>query len=373
MDKVKRAILLHVHCTACNFRCPYCYILQFEGLRKEQLPRFRYTPAQVAKAFAQERMGGVCYINICAAGETLLPKEVPSYVAALLAEGHYVDVVSNCTLEKRIDELLENPPEALSRLMVKASFHWLEMKRTNTLASYIRNIKKLKAAGVSYTIEITPYDGLVPHISEIIDFCNETFGSLPQITIAWNDAENITPLTKMPTEEFRKVWGVFKSPMTDAKLSLMGVKRKEFCYAGDWALRVQLDSGQAQQCYQSCLKFGDIFKKPEEAIKWKAIGNNCLTPHCRNGHMLMTLGAIPGLTNMRYETIRNRVCSDGSEWLSPSVKAFLLSQLKDSNEEYSSVSKAITNIENIVRPRNIASKALPEPLKAAIKKMVKLE
>lgn len=158
MDKIKRIILMHVPVSACNLKCEYCYIMQFKGRRANRMPNFKYSPEHVAKALSMKRMGGPCYINICGDGETLLPNEITSYVKALLQAGHYVDVITNCTLEKRIDELLSFEPKLLSRLMLKCSFHWLEKKRTNTLDAYVRNICKLKENNVSYTIEITPCD-----------------------------------------------------------------------------------------------------------------------------------------------------------------------------------------------------------------------
>jgi hypothetical protein len=337
------------------------------------MPNFQYTPEQAAHALSYDRMGGACYVNVCGDGETTLPKEIPSYVREMLKQGHYVDLITNCVIEKRIDELLGFNGELLSRLMLKCSFHWLEMKRTNTLDAYVRNINKLKAKGVAYTIEITPYDALIPHINEIIAFCGKNCGSLPQITMAWNDADNTTLLSKLSKEEFRRVWSVFDSPMTDFKLSTMDVKRKEFCYAGDWSIYVNLATGWAVQCYCSNVTLGNIFENPDASIPFTAVGNNCRTPHCRNSHMLLTLGTIPRLNDVCYEVIRNRQCVDGSEWLSTKVKYFLSSKLEESNEEYSAAKKFAVNLKNRVSPYGIARVAAsitPKPIKDMIKKIM---
>jgi hypothetical protein len=36
----------------------------------------KYSPEHIAKALRKERLGGVCWINICGAGETLIQDEV---------------------------------------------------------------------------------------------------------------------------------------------------------------------------------------------------------------------------------------------------------------------------------------------------------
>ena len=353
MDKIKRIILLHVPVSACNFKCEYCYIMQFEGRRADRMPQFKYSPEHVAKALSMERVGGACYINVCGDGETLLPEEIPAYVRELLNAGHYVDVITNCTLEKRIDELLNFKPELLKRLMLKCSFHWLEMKRTGTLDVFVRNIGKLKEYGVSYTIEITPYDGLIPYISEIKEFCMDKFHSLPQITIAWDDYHNTSPLSKLSPDEFYKTWSVFDSPMLGFKLSTMNIKRTEFCYAGDWSVKTNLETGMTKQCYCTNIRPFNIFENIDKQIRFTAIGNNCRSQHCRNSHVLLTFGTIPNLNNTYFEEIRNRTCSDGSEWLSPEVKSFLSSKLEQSNDEYTASGKIIANAKNVISPTNL--------------------
>jgi len=370
MDKIKRIVLIHVPVSACNFKCEYCYITQFEGRRAEQMPNFQYTPTYVATALSPKRLGGICYINICGDGETLLPAEITSYVKELLKAGHYVDVITNCILEKRIDELLQFDRQLLSRLMLKCSFHWIEMKRTNTLDIYVKNIKKLKEKGVAYTIEITPYDKLIPYIDEINDFCTKNFAGQPQITIAWDDYNGTVLLSKLSKEEFHRTWSVFNSPMIDFKISTMGVRRKEFCYAGDWSIYLNLATGMTRQCYCSNVKPFNIFENINKPINFTAIGNNCKTPHCRNSHMLLTLGTIPHLNNTYYELIRNRNCNDGTEWLSQTVKSFLNTKLEENNNEYTTRQKIITNLKNrinIYKVDSIIKKVIPLKIKNKIK------
>ena len=70
-------------------------------------------------------------------------------------------------------------------------------------------------------------------------------------------------------------------------------------------------------------------------------------PHCFNAHGFLLLGDIPGFSDLTYADIRNRVCTDGSEWLTPKVKEFLSSKLSETNEEYSTLKKIRIKAENL--------------------------
>ena len=136
MDQIKRIINLFIPVTACNFQCSYCYISHFEGRRKNALPNFHYSPSHMAKALSKDRLGGPCYINVCGDGETLIPKEVPEIVHALLEQGHCVELVTNGTLSGRIDQILNVDPTFLSCLEFKLSFHYLELLRAGLLDNF---------------------------------------------------------------------------------------------------------------------------------------------------------------------------------------------------------------------------------------------
>lgn len=84
-----------------------------------------YTPEQVAKALSVKRLGGVCFINFCADGETLLLKDFDKYVYSLVKEGHYAEIVTNCTITPMIDKILSFEKEIL---LNKKSKDYLQMK-----------------------------------------------------------------------------------------------------------------------------------------------------------------------------------------------------------------------------------------------------
>lgn len=344
MEKIKRLISCFIPVSACNFHCEYCYVSHFEGRRKNRMPRFQYNAEYIGKALSVKRLGGICLLNLCGDGETLLPPEVPKIIEVLLKEGHYLELITNGVLNKRIDEITQIDHNLLNRLEIKFSFHYLELLRTNKIHVFFNNIQKVKEVGCSFSLELTPHDELIPHIEDIKAICQERLGALCHVTVARDDANNMGYLTKLPIQEYITTWGTFDSPMFDFKLSTFGVKRKEYCYAGDWSLFINLESGEASQCY--CTRFTqNVFKDLNKPIQFLPIGKNCTMPHCYNSHALMTLGVIAELNTITYSDIRNRKCYDGTEWLNPNVKEFLNGKFVDSNPKYNPLEKIKKDIQ----------------------------
>lgn len=333
--RIKRYVEVYVPVTTCTLRCHYCYIYH-QGLFKKALPQFKYSQEVVRKALRQERLGGVCLINLCGGGETLLPPEMTGYIRVLLENGHYVTVVTNATVSKRFDEIAAFPPELLNRLFFKFSYHYIELKRKGLFGLFFSNIRKMRDAGCSFVLELTPNDESIPYIEEIKERAERELGAACHVTIARNDIspERDKPiLTNLTHEEFYKTWSVFNSEMLDFKRTIYGHKRREFCYAGAWSLYLNLGTGEMQQCYSS-FKKQQIFENPDKPIDFTPIGFYCQEPHCYNGHAYLTLGNIPELDTIPFSQIRNRACADGSEWLKPEFKAFISQKLKDANREF---------------------------------------
>ncbi len=338
MDKIKKIILVKVPLSICNFRCHYCYLAQRDEHYQGIQPEMKYSPAQVAGALSRERIGGLAFINICADGETLLLKDLDLYVKALLEEGHYLEIVTNCTVNTMLDKILALPEDMLKRLEFKCSFHYLELVKRGLLDRFVDNIHKIWAAGASVNIEITPTDELVPYIDEVKKFSIENFGALPHLSIARDDRTyGIDYLTSMSDEEYNKIWSQFKSEFWQFKRTIFGKKQTDFCYAGDWGCYVNLETGEATQCYCG-MRLGNIFENPSKPLPTKAIGR-CPIPHCYNGHALMSLGLIPNKYHTRYGDIRNRVRQDGTQWLQPQLLDFFNSKLEESNKQYNALQK----------------------------------
>lgn len=345
MDKIKRFIDIYVPVTTCTLRCHYCYITQhrlFEGA----LPKFKYAPKHVRKALSKERLGGTCLINFCGGGETLLVPEMVAYVRELLEEGHYVMIVTNATVTKRFEEIAKFPKALLAHLFFKFSYHYMELKAKNLLERFFSNVRMMRDAGASFTIEATPSDELIPYIDEMKQAALVNVGAINHVTVGRDErVEGELPiLTNMTKEDYKKTWDTFRSEFFEFKMSIFGKKRKEFCYAGAWSLYVNLGTGIAQQCYCTFFK-QNIFEDVTKPIVFKPIGNNCAQEHCYNGHAFLVLGLIPELKTPTYGEIRNRKCQDGTEWLRPEMKAFMSTRLWESNQQYGFAKKFHVNAE----------------------------
>lgn len=345
VPKLKRYIEVFVPVTTCTLRCHYCYIFR-QNLFGKELPKFKYSPEVVRKALSRERLGGTCLINLCAGGETLLAPQMTDYIRELLEEGHYLTVVTNGTVTKRFDELAQLPPELLKRLFFKFSYHYIQLKEKKLFDVFFGNIRKMRDAGCSFTLELTPNDESIPLMEEIKAKALAEVGAVNHLTIARDDLSPLRDkpiLSKLKGDAYYDTWGGFQSEMMAFKRTIFGHKRCEFCYAGAWSLYVNLGTGMARQCYPS-FKSQQIFDHPEKPIEFVPMGYFCPEPHCYNGHAFLTLGVIPELETVTYASIRNRVCVDGTEWLQPEFKAFISQKLKDANEEYTPAQKCLHSI-----------------------------
>lgn len=327
---IKKLILFRVPMSVCNFRCSYCYLSQRDESFQGEQPPMRYTPEQIAYALRQERIGGACFINICADGETLLVQGLDKIVLALLSEGHYVEVVTNLSLTRRLEPFLQINPELLRRLEFKCSFHYLELKKRGMLDTFADNVHRVWQAGASANIEITPHDELIPYIDEIRAFSMAHFGALPHVTIARNDrTQRIERLTSLPLATYMQTWDAFDSDFFAYKSRIFGVRQTGFCYAGGWSMYVDLTTGDAAPCYCGG-SAANVFANPDEPFPQAPVGR-CRLPHCYNGHALLTLGLIPDADAPGYGALRDRERADGTHWLQDEMRVFMNTKLADAN------------------------------------------
>lgn len=342
-----RFIDCYVPVTTCNLRCKYCYVAQ-TGKFKNEPPKFKYTPEYIGRALAPERLGGLAHINMCGGGETLIPKEMPTIIKEILKQGHYIFVVTNGTLTQRFDEIAKFPKEYLNRLGFKFSFHFEELERLKMFDTFFTNVKKMKEAGCSISVELTTFDELIDRIDEIKQKCQEYLGVNCHVTIGRDDTDPAIPIkTNLSREDYQKTWGdEFDSEMFRFKLSTYNQKREEFCYAGAWSGYLNIGTGQFTQCYASNY-YQNIFKDLSKPVKFLAIGK-CKIAHCYNSHAFLTLGLIPELETPGYDKIRNRVTVEGEEWLQPQMKGFISQKLFDNNTTYSKIEKRKTLLKNKV-------------------------
>ena len=329
---MKRFIDIHVPISSCNLRCHYCYVTQMKKNNSEKV-EFKYSPKQVREALSIKRLGGVCLFNLCGLGETLLPGVIIEYVRELLEEGHYVMIVTNGILTKRFEELASLDKELRKRLFFKFSFHFLELKRLHLFDTYFKNVRMMKDAGCSYTIEMTPSDELEPYIDEIKKILIENVGALCHVTIPRKESDKTIPLlSKHNIEDFYKIWSTFDSELLDFKKEIWGVKRKEFCHAGEWSGLLNLGTGIWTPCYCIRGQKKNIFENVEKNIEFYPVGTKCKMPHCYNGHSFLTLGNIPEIDSYHFNQVRDRVNNNGEHWLSDETNQFYNERLESQNK-----------------------------------------
>lgn len=322
--RLKRFINCYVPTEMCNFRCEYCYITlkkKFNG----QLFEMQIPLEQFKKAICKERLGGICLFNLCAGGETLLSPQIIPIIKAILEEGHNASIVTNGTPSVSFDKILEFKSDLMEMLYFKFSFHYFELVRTNNMDRFFENIKKVRKAGCSFSVDITPHDRLIPFIPEIKKIFMERLGALPHISVARDTTTNqLQILTDLSKEEYRKTWSVFNSAKFDYKIQEFLKPHHEFCYAGDRGLSLEVGTGNLRKCdgapYPKEMDFYNIYENPGENIPFEPIGTKCPIAHCYNCHALLTLGLIPELETPNYAEMLDRVDEQGNHWLQPKIR-----------------------------------------------------
>ncbi len=341
MEKIKRFFECLIPVTACNLKCSYCYVIQRDN-RKNQISNLKYTPDQMGRALTPKRLGGTCYFSICGAGETTIQPELDRIVYNILKQGHYVNITTNGTITNKLEQIVETNKEYIKRLHFAFSFHYLELKKLNLIDVFFENIHMVRAKGASIVVQINMCDDYVPYLDEIRSLCVEKTGAAPQIAATRKEEKNLEKielLTARSEKEYLLLGEEFKSPLFEFTMKNFNVKRKEFCYAGDWSGILDLSTGIMRRCYSSYL-FQDIFKNPNEKIRFQAMGNCCGSPFCMNSSHFMSLGIIPEVDTPTYAELRNR---QEAEWYTDEMKRFLSGKLQDSNVKYSTWKRIFSN------------------------------
>ena len=169
--------------TTCNSHCEYCYVWRKEEFKDGNILSAEHSVKEIREGLSKERLGGICFINLCARGETLLAQNIVELIYALLDEGHYVSVVTNGTVTSKIKEILSLPDKLLGRMFFKISFHYIELKRLGVLERFWDNIDEISGSRCSYTLEITPGDSSVKYIDEMKELAlKKTNGALPHVS-----------------------------------------------------------------------------------------------------------------------------------------------------------------------------------------------
>lgn len=331
---IRRFIECLIPVTACNLKCEYCYVIQ-ENRRKNEMPIFKYSPETIAKGLSQKRLGGKCYISICGAGETLLPKETLQIVKLLLDEGHYVNITTNGTITKRFYELENFSKDECSRLHFAFSLHYIELINRNLLGIFASNVNYVKKMGCSFVVQINLCDSYEIFWHEIKQYCISNFGAPPQVAATRMENKKMTLYTKHSFDEYYNIGSEMNSPLFDYTMKYFNMKRKEFCYAGDWSFLLNLSTGIASKCYNQ-KGDQDIFADISKPIHFEAVGHGCACQYCINSSHFMSLGVIPEVNTPTYAELRDR---EEAGWYSEEMKNILSSKLVMTNRKYPALRK----------------------------------
>ena len=320
--------------TVCNFKCEYCFVWRKQKLKTNNIMS-EHTVAEMISAFSKTKLGGVCFINICAKGETTLAPQLVEFIEGLLEQGHYVSIVTNGTVKKTINKILQLPDMYLKRFFFKISFHMLELKTTNLMNVFWENIQNIKKSCCSYTIEITPSDDIIQYVPEIKSmFMNKMDGAMPHITFTRDSKKGeLDLLSNKSLDEYIKIWGEFNSELFELKTRLYGKKIKEICYTGSWCYIVNLYSGNIKACYGQEV-IGNIYDRNMNEFPNVPTKCNCKMPYCFNGHSFVAWGGIPGINEKYYVDVRDRVDFQKQHWVKEPMYSFMKHKLYESNYDY---------------------------------------
>lgn len=330
MSGIYRFINTTVPTKGCNLRCEYCYVRQHGEEDKLKIDNYKkwykYPVEHMIKALSIDRLGGVCMFNMSADGETLLSPHLFDIVLGLLQNGHYVAVISNCTITEEIQKYVGLDQTMKDRLFFKASFHYRELKKKNLLDTYSYNINLLKKNGISFSVELVSNDYVLKEIDNVKEFSIREFGALPHVLGGREETiKGKYPKyeTKLDNEEFYKIWGSFDSPLFNFQDSeYMTSHNNDFCYAGVYTGTFDLSSGNFSACPAN-RTVTNIFDDIDSPIQFLPVGNKCPFPFCFCGFFLQVLAGSCSDTydaGYKFYEFRDRVCSDGTNWLTPSIK-----------------------------------------------------
>lgn len=307
-----------------------------------KLSQLKYSPEQIGEALNLKRWGGTCYFSICGAGETTLQPELPDIVFNILKQGHFVNITTNGSLTKQLVAILERCRPYIEHLHFAFSFHYIELKKQHLIDVFFDNFQLCKKYGASAIVQFNLCDEYITHLETIKKLCLDKTGALPQVAATRQEGKKlkkINLMTHLSPEKYNELGKQFKSPLFDFTMNNFNVKRREFCYAGDWSATLNLSTGIMKRCYASAL-FQNIFENPHTPIRFFAVGHYCQAPFCMNSSHFMTLGVIPEIQTPSYAALRDR---QNAHWYTSTMKQFLSGKLQESNCQYGPCKKFIAD------------------------------
>lgn len=272
----------------CNMNCSYCYV-DFSNPKLKHSAQFPHSIEYMLKAVSRKRLGGAAFFNMCGEGETLLKPGYIELVKGLLADGHYVGIITNGTVESKINELILLNEDFKKRLLVQCSIHYLELKKQNKLDIYFDTINKLKKNHISVCMTMPGADEYIPYIEEIKNKCLNKTGMLPVISPIRRETnfnEEFPLGSRLSWKEYYKVWEPFKSNAFEMRSKTLG-KFEGLCYSGISSAWINFVTGEIRTCIPG-ERMDNIYDDITRKINFKKESHKCPYGFCSHNNLFLS-------------------------------------------------------------------------------------
>ena len=338
-DRVEEGqIARYVECymlrQACNLRCSYCFVGQSRELA-ETVILLKHSPDFIAKALSKDRLGGTSLISICCDGEPLISHDMVILIRKLLEDGHFVYLISNGTLRKRMDEICSFPQKLLNHLFIRFSYHYFELQRLNLFDIFFENIRRFHKAGGSFTVFLVGSDIYLPVLDDLKERCVKNLGALPHVDYERDetkgDGGTLTVRSETEFLEYKKIWNSFDSEFMRFREKVDG-KIRGNCNAGNWVVHLDLMTGRMSRCPVGQY-VGNIYDDICSDIPFDQKPHECPYNFCVCAPVFFAFGMKEDLRDApTFYELWNRTTLDGVNWIQDEMRGFLNGRLYESHK-----------------------------------------
>lgn len=352
MMKIQKYINVDLSGCGCNLKCSYCYLRQRDYCFDVD-HELKYSIDTIKKACSIERIGGVALFAIVGDGETLMPDYIIDLIFAIIDEGHYVTVLTNGTISKKIQDIVnrlevENKKD---KFCFQFSLHYFELVKANLLDKFFDNIHYTQEHGISFVVKtVLGEEFNAENAKEFIELTKEKIGGVPQVSIARNDSsmeKNIC--TNLTDEEYFAMGDLFESELFELDKSELQVRREEFCYAGLWVFFVNFTTGICTECLGNRDNSFNFFENLDKPLTLYPVGRRCKMKYCQCCNF-QAWGLIPERTVPTNKDIYDR---EGTKWLTDSFIEVFSTKLFETNKVFSEKEKEENDlqVEKIIKAK----------------------